>query len=172
LSVCSTQGVSGHTDKFGFSNGSPSLSQITRYSYSRAVSATLSTIPCHRRKSCMVIDQSSFRQWVEKEQCQPSPLSNIHQSDRQRKFLDHVRGCFLNCLSTDHRVATCCHRTRCWCCLNEGHRSFSCPGRIPHHHNRIEEDHDLCRRGPMDDFYNSMGHHRGRVKGPNMARGG
>jgi hypothetical protein len=59
-------------------------------------------------------------------------------------------------------VATCCHRTRCWRCLNEGHRSFSCPRRRPHHHNRIEEDHDLHRRGPMDDFYNSMGHHRGR----------
>ncbi|CAN6245272.1 unnamed protein product [Urochloa humidicola] len=65
----------------------------------------------------------------------------IHQLDmeaqRRKRYLGYVRGKCLNCFSTEHRVASCRYTTRCWRCLQIGHKAVACPSRgvraQPHH---------------------------------------
>ena len=55
-------------------------------------------------------------------------IQTHQQEERRQRFLNHVRGRCLNCLSTIHRVAFCNRLTRCWRCLGEGHKASACRG--------------------------------------------
>lgn len=87
-------------------------------------------------RSHLRVDEQGFsevkpRYWWRKERLYSEESNRLQEQwrseQKRRALMSYAQGKYFNCFSTDHRVAQCRNNTKCWKCLNSGHKALSCP---------------------------------------------